>query len=73
VAAALTPTTEPTFVPARTEDERPAVRIGEVLIFTYTDGDGDVRVTVDTEDVTTEVPIRINVNGGTVWEGTSRG
>lgn len=58
------------FLPARTEYERPAVRLGDVLVFTYLDQDGTVRVTVDTEDAEGRpVDVRINVNGGTVFEG----
>ena len=57
------------FLPATSEDERPAVRVGGVLVFVYQDDDGTVRVTVDTEDHLNLVSIKINVNNGTVWEG----
>lgn len=59
------------FLPQRNDDERPAVQVGEVLVFVYTDEDETVRVTVDTEDVTAPTYIDIKVNSGTVWEGSA--
>lgn len=63
---------EAEFLPARNTDELPAVRIGAVLVLTYVDKRGVLRVTVDTEDATDPVNIKINVNAGTVWEGSDR-
>jgi hypothetical protein len=57
------------FLPQRNEDERPAVQVGDVLIFTYVDADGTVRVTVDTEDAERLVPVKININSGTIFDG----
>jgi hypothetical protein len=57
------------FLPQRNENELPAVRIGDALIFMYWTEDGDLRVTVDTEDADAQIPVRIMVNSATVWEG----
>lgn len=58
------------FLPQRTEDERPAVRVGDALVFVYMQ-DGTLRITVDTEDTDSPVDIRINVNYDTIWEGAA--
>src|SRR4051812_39314873 len=65
-----------TFHPATNDDELPAVEIAGVLVFAYLDAAGTLRVTVDTESADERpewrysVPLRINVNSGTVFEGS---
>jgi hypothetical protein len=50
-------------------DERPAVRVGDVLVFAYVTDDGTFRVTVDTEECANPVTVQLNVNNATMWQG----
>lgn len=56
------------FLPQTTDDERPAIRIGDALVFVYYQ-EGVLRVTVDTEDEMRPTGLKVNVNSATVWEG----
>jgi len=59
------------FLPAHNAEELPAVRIGELVVFVYRK-DGELRVTVDSEELTGgPVPVRFNINGAIVWEGSA--
>jgi hypothetical protein len=56
------------FYPAREGDQRPAVKVDDVLVFVYRDEDGTYRVTVDTEDCDKPAGLRVNINTATVFE-----
>jgi hypothetical protein len=67
------------FLPMTKEDELPAVRIGDALVFVYLEREGRLRITVDTEDMDPSsseafpewpdrVPLTVNVNDGTVFD-----
>jgi len=64
------------FHPMTSEDTLPAVEISGVFVFVYVDDDGTLRVTVDTDTADgmpgwdSRVPMRINVNNATVFEGS---
>jgi hypothetical protein len=65
------------LLPASSDDERPALRLptpdrtGYVLVFGYW-SEGELVVTVDTEDSMTTVEVRMHLNDGTVFEGEDR-
>jgi hypothetical protein len=55
------------FLPQRNEDEKPALRVGDALIFGYFDEDGTLCVTVDSEDVAGPLVVQVNVNYAQVY------
>lgn len=68
-----------TFLPATNDDEYPAVRIGDALVFVYLNQEGRLVITVDTEDFDPDeyqmfpewpdrLPLTVNVNNGPVFE-----
>lgn len=60
------------FLPQTSDEELPAVRIGDVLVFVYRQG-GVLRVSVDTEDAVQPVEIWMSVNSAVVWpDGNQR-
>lgn len=63
-----------TFLPQTTEDEKPALRVGDALVFAYiTEDDGGnliLRVTVDLDDVEGDVPsgVQLAIGGDVVYD-----
>lgn len=57
-----------TFHPQTTPDEKPAVRLGKILVFTYLDEDGGLRVSVDLDETTRPTtPVRLDIQGERVY------
>jgi hypothetical protein len=66
------------FLPQRTDDDRPAIRIGGALVLAYFDDDGELTVNIVTEDVEQfggpeAVRIRVAVNDADLLAGTPGG
>jgi hypothetical protein len=71
------------FLPQTTDDEKPAVRIGDLLVFVYVAPDAAgrpvLRLTVDTEDAATSpavlddhVKVELHVNDARLYDAMVR-
>jgi hypothetical protein len=67
------------FHPETTDDERPAIEVAGVLVFTYVNEDGILCVSVDLDTPDRDVfpaecvPLRVTVQGNTVFAADQDG